>query len=55
MRSLIFVVLLVAAAAGFAQEKIGSTNIDAEKFARELTSSPAAKRTELLAAHDGFS
>jgi tetratricopeptide (TPR) repeat protein/CHAT domain-containing protein len=34
-----------------AQDTISPTNGDAERFARELTSSPAAKRAELLAAH----
>jgi len=51
MRPFIFLVLLIAASACLAQETIGPTNSDAEKFAFELTSSPAAKRAELLAAH----
>ncbi|HSL54785.1 MAG TPA: tetratricopeptide repeat protein [Pyrinomonadaceae bacterium] len=44
-------VLLIAVAITNAQQTIGPTNSDAEKFALQLTSSPAAKRTELLAAH----
>jgi tetratricopeptide (TPR) repeat protein len=53
MRFVIFLLLLMVttAGAGIAQETIGPTSGDAEKFAVELTSSSAAKRNELLAAH----
>jgi tetratricopeptide (TPR) repeat protein len=53
MRSLIFLLLLIitTASLGAAQEPPGPNNSNAEKFAIELTSSSAAKRTELLAAH----
>mgnify|MGYP003289289832 CR=1 FL=1 len=48
---LVALLLIISSSAGVAQETIGPTNSDAEKFAVELTSSPAAKRPELLAAH----
>ena len=53
MRSLFFLLLLIAITFNLciAQETIGPTNTDTEKFALELASSPPAKRTELLAAH----
>jgi tetratricopeptide (TPR) repeat protein len=52
MRKPILVVLTVIIASSIcaAQEMI-ETNRDAEKFALEIASSPAPKRTELLAAH----
>ena len=53
MRSAIFLAFLIAVAFNLcpAQEKFGPTSGNAEKFATELTSSSAAKRAELLAAH----
>ncbi len=47
----ILVLLLLISSVCLAQDRFGPTNSDAEKFALELTSSPAAKRNELLAAH----
>ncbi|HEU4835238.1 MAG TPA: tetratricopeptide repeat protein, partial [Pyrinomonadaceae bacterium] len=43
--------LLITSSVCVAQDSIGPTNSAAEKFASELANSPAAKRTELLAAH----
>src|ERR1043165_5043690 len=53
MRTPILVLLSLIAASSIcvAQQAIGPANNDAERFAVELTTSPAAKRTELLAAH----
>jgi tetratricopeptide (TPR) repeat protein/CHAT domain-containing protein len=53
MRLPIFVILMLAVTftVSIGQETIGPTNSEVEKFALELTSSPAAKRTELLTAH----
>jgi tetratricopeptide (TPR) repeat protein len=48
---LVLLLLIITSSVCVAQDKIGPTNSDAEKFAIELTSSPAAKRRELLAAH----
>jgi tetratricopeptide (TPR) repeat protein len=49
MRATILVFLIAVTCV--AQDTIGPTSSDAQKFALELTSSPAAKRNELLAAH----
>lgn len=43
--------IIVTASLCLSQETIGKASGDAERFAVELTSSSAAKRTELLAAH----
>jgi tetratricopeptide (TPR) repeat protein len=43
--------LIITSSVCLAQDTIGPTNSDAEKFALELASAPAAKRNELLAAH----
>jgi len=53
MRAAIPIVLLITTAfsIALAQDSTGQANSDVEKFAVELTSSPAAKRSELLAAH----
>src|SRR6185436_19807136 len=53
MRAAIPIVLLITTAfsIALAQESTGQANSDVEKFAVELTSSPAAKRSELVAAH----
>ena len=48
---LVLLLLIITFSVCVAQDKIGPTNSDAEKFAVELTSSSAAKRTDLLAAH----
>lgn len=53
MRKPILAVMLVIITSSVcaAQDAIGARNSDAEKFAIELASSSAAKRTELLASH----
>ncbi|HKG45406.1 MAG TPA: tetratricopeptide repeat protein [Pyrinomonadaceae bacterium] len=53
MRRLILGLLFLAVSfsVAVAQETIGPTNSDAGRFAVELITSPASKRTELLAAH----
>ena len=53
MRATIPVLLLITItfSVASAQERRGPASSDAQKFARELTSAPAAKRAELLAAH----
>lgn len=48
---LVVIVLVVVSSLCFAQETIGTASGDAERFALELTSSPAARRNELLSAH----
>jgi tetratricopeptide (TPR) repeat protein len=48
---LVVLLLIVTSLVCVAQDTLGPANTDAEKFALELTSSPAAKRNELLAAH----
>ena len=49
--AIILLLITLAVSPCFAQGAIGPTGSDAERFALELTSSPATKRTELLAAH----
>ena len=48
---LVFLLIAITFSLSFAQEKVGPTTGDAEKFALELVASPAAKRIELLATH----
>src|SRR5690349_6303331 len=48
---LVLFLLVITSSVCVAQDTIGPNNSDAEKFAVELTSSSAAKRTELVAAH----
>jgi tetratricopeptide (TPR) repeat protein len=48
---LVVVVVVIVSSLCAAQERIGPTDSDAERFALEIASSPAAKRTELVAAH----
>jgi tetratricopeptide (TPR) repeat protein/CHAT domain-containing protein len=47
----IFLFTTIAFSVAVGQDSSGPANSDAEKFAVELTSSPAAKRAELLATH----
>jgi tetratricopeptide (TPR) repeat protein len=48
---LLVLFLIISSSVCLAQDTFGPTKSDAEKFALELTSSAAAKRNELLAAH----
>ena len=48
---ILVLLLLITSSVCVAQDTISSTNSSTEKFAVELVSSPAAKRSELLAAH----
>jgi len=48
---LVVMVVITVSSLCAAQETIGPTDSDAERFALEIASSPSAKRTELVAAH----
>ena len=48
---LVLLLLIIVPLLCVAQDTIGPTSSEAERFAVELASSPAAKRTELLTAH----